>query len=163
MLKTHPFQFEILVAGFSHLLWLTLLAYFILGLPPNQIIDFLIKVEAGTAVILVALIGGVSFFLGVLAEHILVWVSYLKMNKNGRKKKIDFYCDQSCLVWGAKSFFRSMAFAIAGIIILLLLLDKSQSCKYFWTIVIIGLLIESATIISWLFWKHIGRKIEKYE
>jgi hypothetical protein len=53
-----------------------------------------------------------------------------------------------------------MAFAIAGIIILLLLFGKSQSYEYFLTILIIGLLIESATVISWLFWKHIGRKIE---
>jgi hypothetical protein len=99
MLKTNPFQFEILVAGFSHLLWLTLLALFILGIPPNHIPEFFMKVEAGTAVILVALIGGASFFLGVLAEHFLVCVSYIKKDKNGREKKIASYFDQSGMAW----------------------------------------------------------------
>jgi hypothetical protein len=158
-MKTHPFQFEIIVAGFSHLIWLTLLAFMIQGSPPNKILDYFFALQAGTSVILIAIVGGISYFLGVLAESFFIWISFLKMDEQRRKKKINKYRSKSNYIWNGKSFFRSMAFAICGILLFLLLLDKSQSSKYCCTIVVIGLIIESITIICWLFWKYIEGKI----
>lgn len=159
-MKTNPFNFEILVTGFSHLLWLTLFTLLLLGISPSKIIDSLSKIGSGTAVVLIALIGGVSFYLGFLAQDFLIFLSYL-FNKRGRKNRIYSYRSEKDKIWNNKSFFRSMAFAIVGILIFLLSMGffNSESYKYFLAIIVIGFIVESTTIIAWLYWKHIERKI----
>jgi hypothetical protein len=135
-MKTNPFNIEYPIAGFSHLLWLTLLALWLLDIPLTNLISFLTSIESGTAVILVATLGGISFFLGFLAEHFLVWGSYL-INKKERGEKIDSYRNQVKMTWSAKSFFRSMAFAILGIAFFLLVWIKFEISKYYWAIIVV--------------------------
>lgn len=162
LMKTNPFNIEILVAGFSHLVWLTLLALLLLGISPTNIVEPLSKIGSGTAVVLVALIGGVSFYLGFLAQAFLIFVSFL-INKKERKNKIYSYLKEKDKVWNNKNFFRSMAFAIFGIMIFLLIMGSYnyESFRYLLAIIVIGIITESATVMSWLYWKYIGKEIEK--
>ena len=55
---------EILVVGFAHLIWITLLSFIILGDNPVEVLKYLSAIDSGTGIILVAIITGASFLLG---------------------------------------------------------------------------------------------------
>jgi hypothetical protein len=151
---------EILVVGFSHLIWLTLLTLDMLGVAPCDSKDFILKIEPGLAVVLISLAVGVSFFLGTLSEHIMIVCSHCMMGKRKRIKKLIFYKDNPYLIWGAKSFFRSMSLSGLGIIIILLILDnKYSSDSHYYTMLTIGGILEVITFITCLFWNYIDRKV----
>lgn len=144
------FRVETLITGFFHLLWLTLLALFLLGESPDVILIFLAKVESGTAIFLFAVIVGVSFYLGTLAEHLLIVFNYWRKNEEGRNKIIESFRGTPAEIYGNKSFFLS---AFSGLVILMvLLLLESSNGK--WAISIIGIPLSLVTLIPVCFWKH---------
>ena len=68
-MSTKLLRIEILIAGFSHLLWMTFLALCILGKSTDVIFSSISAIKPGTAIIFSAIIIGVSYYLGMLAEH----------------------------------------------------------------------------------------------
>jgi hypothetical protein len=129
-MTTKQFKPEILIAGFAHLLWITLLALWMLGKSPDIVICFFSNITSGTAILIGSLIIGISFFLGVLAEHFLIIISYWFMNDENKNKQIaKFKPDEA---WQSKSFFRSMFFASACIIILLIIMVPKVNFNNEW-------------------------------
>ena len=158
MISIKPFRIEILIAGFSHLLGLTLLGIYFSGESPYSILIFLSNLKSETAVFLLTIIAGISFFLGTLAEHSLIVLNYCLNNKEGKKKIIESYKGTPEGIWTSKIFFLSMTISGLFLIIGLLLLDnKFKSYNVYWTIFIIGILIELVTFISFLFWRQVSK------
>ncbi len=156
-MSTERFRIQILVEGFSHLLWLILLALYMLEIPPQEFLELLSKIKPGTVVLLGAIIIGASFFLGTLAENLLIALSYFFKKKTERKNTLNLPDDLSGVAWawGVKSFFRSLAVSGAIIIVLILCLDnKYESSSHWWTIITIGIILESGTVACWLFLKY---------
>jgi len=170
-MNTIQFSPEILVAGFSHFVWFTLLVFWLLGVSPRSSLNFISTIAPGTAIVLIAVISGISFFLGTLAEQMLIVVSYVCKKKEDRKSILDL--SKKCKnnnelsnaldkAWSAKSFFRSISFAGFVILVLLLILDsKYESSNHWSTIIIISIILESATITAWIYLKKRIKESDK--
>ena len=61
-------------------------------------------------------------------------------------------------VYANKIFFLSMAFAIPFIVFFLLLINKFDFCNRYWTILIIGIIIEFGNVISTIYWISVTRR-----
>jgi hypothetical protein len=153
-----PLRIEILFAGITHFLWITLLALCILGESPDIILKFLTKVESGTAVFLFAIIVSVCFFLGTIAENFLIALNYFRKNEKGREKILKLFTGTPGEIWGAKIFFLSSFSGLLIIITLLLLSDKIESFNAKWAIFVVGMILELATFTSFLFWYNLERR-----
>ncbi len=163
-MSTIQFRPEILVAGFAHVIWVLLLSLQLLGISPHNVVNFLYNIGPGLALILITSIFVISFFLGTLFEQVLIVTSYLFMNKERRESisvATKFSESNQALsielarAWDAKSFFRSVFFAGLLTSILLLRFDvKLENGKHWIAIFIISVILESATLESWLFIKY---------
>lgn len=156
-MPTKEFRPAILVAGLLYLVCLTLIAILILGIPIdkiffNEFINPLFNIAPGPALLLISLIVVLSFLLGDLAENAVVAVIYFRKKYPDNKLPDD--------AWGAKSFFRLVAFAVLAIVILLFFVCKFESCKQIWAIIVIGFILETGATLSWLCWK---RRIKLFE
>ena len=157
-MSTKQFRIEILIAGFSHLLWMTFLAILILGKSTDMIFCFISDTETGIGVILSAIIVGVSYYLGMLAEHSLSTIIYFCGDEDKRARIIGDHKGNSHEIYANKIFFLSMAVAIPLIVILLLLINRFEYCSLSFTILIIGTILEFGNVISTIYWVIITRK-----
>lgn len=145
-MPTKEFRPQILVGGFLHLIWLVLFAMLILGIPiDKESFNPLFKIEPGPALVLISLIAVLSFLLGELAESFVVAAIYFKKKNHDEELPKD--------AWAAKSFFRSVAFAVPPIVIFFISVYKFKSFVHIWAIIAIGLILEIEAILSWLCWK----------
>ena len=139
-MNTKLFRIEIVIAGFSHLLWMTFLSLLILEKSPNIIFNYLSTIQSGSAVGLSTLVICISYFLGMLAEHFGSSLIYFLRDEGKKELIISQFKDKPDEVYANKIFFLSMSFAIPIIAICLLLINNFDNCNLFWTILGSGLL-----------------------
>jgi hypothetical protein len=152
-----PLQIETVFAGFIHLIWITLLTFYVLGKSPEVIYCYLRQVESGTAVILVAVLFSVSFFLGRMAEHLIIAINYFRKNEKEREKILELYKDNPGEIWGNKIFSVSSFCALLFAVIILLVLPATFKERL--AILILGLILLSTTFISSFYWYKFEQKI----
>ncbi len=99
-----PLRIEILFAGFTHLVWLTLLALCISKVSPVLIINYLAEIESGTALFLYAIIISVSFFLGTIAENFVVAINYFLKNEEKRNQSRKLFKSTQLKIGALKVF-----------------------------------------------------------
>lgn len=148
---------ETIISGFTHLTWLIMLIILVSGVDIAKFISFLMDISAGPAVLLAAMVFGLSHFLGTLANRLLASLLSIFSNAQdistmtkarGNKKELANELDMN---WLAKNYFLSMSFAGLFLIILTLCLDcKFDSGNQCGTILVIGLPLEVATIVAFL-------------
>lgn len=151
-----PLHIETVFAGFIHLIWITILTLCVLGISPEVIFCYLTQIESGTAVILLAVLFSVSFFLGRMAEHLIIAINYFRRNEKEREKILELYKDNPGEIWGNKIFSVSSFCAILFAVIILLVLPTS--CKVRLAILILGLILLSTTFISSIYWYKFEQK-----
>jgi len=156
-----PLRIEILFAGFIHLVWLTLLAFFISGESPVIIINFLKTIGSGTALFLYAIIISVSFFLGTLAENFVTAINYFRKNEGQRNLSRKLFKSSASENWGAKSFFFSSFLGLLLILLVLMLSNYVDSCNVKLAILVLGVLLLIGTFISLLYWIHMEKKFNQ--
>ena len=154
-----PLRIEILFAGLTHLVWLTLLAFCISGESPLLIINFLTKMESGTALFFYAIIISVSFFLGTIAENFVVAINYFRKNEEQRIQSRKLFKSSPAENWGAKIFFFSSLWGLLLILLMLLFSNYIDSCKVKWAILVLGVILLIETLSSLLYWHHMEKKI----
>ena len=160
-METQSIRPETIVAGFSHFLWLFLLATLIIGIDPTGLFTSLANISVGATALLGSAIFGASYFLGALANRILGDLSNLVGNPptaselmRARQKNKDAASavDSS---WACKSLFRSVA--ISGLIslpIAFCLISKFGHGKELLVISFIGIPLEIAAIIAFFTQRH---------
>jgi hypothetical protein len=151
-----PLHIETVFAGFIHLIWITILTLCVLGISTEVIFCYLTQIESGTAVILLAILFSVSFFLGRMAEHLIIAINYFRRNEKEREKILELYKDNPGEIWGNKIFSVSSFCAILFAVIILLVLPTS--CKVRLAILILGLILLSTTFISSIYWYKFEQK-----
>jgi O-antigen/teichoic acid export membrane protein len=147
---------ETVFSGLIHLVWLTLLTLCILGKSPDVVFCYLEQVESGTAVILIAILFSVSFFLGRMAEHLIIALNYFRKNEKDREKSLELYKDNQGEIWGNKIFSVSSFCAILLVVLFLLLLPTASKVRL--AILILGLILLSTTIISSIYWYNFEKR-----
>jgi hypothetical protein len=152
-----PLRIEILFAGFIHLLWLTLLAFFISGESPLKMMNFLTTIGSGTALFLYAIIISVSFFLGTVAENFVIALNYLRKNKEQRNQSIKLLESSRSENWGSKSFFFSSSAGLLFLIVMLVFSNYIESCSVKWAITVIGVILLLGTVSSLCYWRHVEK------
>jgi hypothetical protein len=159
---------ERIISGFFHLSWLVLLAFIILKIPPEYVLDFIRVVSAGSAAIILSIIVGASFFLGNLSDRIITdcIAVYCKRKKIVQmpiseviqlravnpEKIIDLKSS-----YGDKAFFRSIFFAGILLIVLSLLWNYNYGANInvFVFIIVFGLILECSSLrIVFVLRKH---------
>ena len=158
-MKIKSLYIETVFAGLIHLIWITLLTLYILGKSPQVIFCYLSQVESGTAVILLAIIFSVSFFLGRIAEHFLIAANYLFSKKKTRQAYINDFKGDTNEIWGNKIFSLNSFVGLLFVGLLLLRLVKSE--EEWNVILIIGGMLWLGTLCSFIYWLCFGKKIKE--
>ncbi len=153
-MSTKLFRIEILIAGFFHLIWMTFLALCIMGKSADVIYCFITTMQSGSALVFSPILIGVSYYLGILAEHFISAIIYFFGDKN---KIINNYKGSPDEVYANKIFFVSLSIAVA-IVIYVLLINTFNCCKLFWVILVIGGIIELGNVISAIYWIDITKR-----
>ena len=154
-----PLRIEILFAGLTHLVWLTLLAFCISGESPVEVINFITKIGSGTALFLYAVIVSVSFFLGTIAENFVIALNYFRKNEEQKNRTRELFKSSAGENWGAKSFFFSISWGLLFILLILIFSNYIASCYVKLAILVLGIILLIGTISSLLFWNHIEKKL----
>jgi len=159
-----PLHIETVFTGGIHLLWLTLFSLYLMGKSPDIIFCYLSKIESGTAVVLVAILFAVSFFLGRLAEHFLIAANFFCIkNKIGKLKMIIFFEDNYGEVWGNKIFYINSFVGLAFLIIMLLILSVMRIVQNLvLPVILIGVPLVLVTWISYKYWHNLDDKLKSY-
>ena len=156
-----PLRVEILFAGLTHLVWLTLLAFCISGESPIIIINFLKTIESGTALFLYAIIISISFFLGTIAENFVIAINYFRKNEEQRNQSRELFKSSPDANWGAKSFFFSSFGGLLFILIILMFSNYIDSCNVKWAILVVGVILLIGTLSSLLYWRHMEKRFNQ--
>jgi len=146
-----PLHIETVFSGFIHLIWITLLTLCFLGESPAIILNFLEKIGSGTAVFLIAVAFSLSFFLGRIAEHLIIGVNYF-IQKDKRQKYVDSFEGTKGEIWGNKIFSLSSFCGLSGLMIILFIMIES------WKILIRGVILIFITLISFLYWYNFAKR-----
>ena len=146
-----PLYIETVFSGFIHLVWITLLTLCALDLSPVIIINFLEDVGSGTAVILIAVIFSISFFLGRMAEHFIIALNYF-IRKDRRQGYVDTFGGTHGEIWGNKIFSLSACIGLLVLVAILIIVTG------FWKILFIGAILIVATFISFIYWYNFEKR-----
>lgn len=158
-MSTKLFRIEIVITGFSHLIWMTLLSLLILQQSPYIILNFLSTIQSGSAIIITTLIICVSYFLGILAEHFGSSIIYFIGDEEKKRLIANSFKGKPDEVYANKIFFLSMSFAIPFISIFLLLNSNFDNCNRIWAIIINAISIEFGNVMSTFYWVKITRSL----
>ena len=156
-----PLRIEILFAGFIHLVWLTLLAFFILGKSPVIIINFLNNDWIWNSIISLCYNHFSFIFLGTLAENFVIAINYFRKNEGQRNLSRKLFKSSAAENWGAKSFFFSSFLGLLLILLILMLSNYVDSCNVKLAILVLGVLLLIGTFISLLYWIHMEKKFNQ--
>jgi hypothetical protein len=156
-----PLRIEILFAGLTHLVWLTLLALCISKESPVLIINYLAEIESGTALFLYAIIISVSFFLGTIAENFVVAINYFLKNGEKRNQSRKLFKSTPAENWGAKSFFFSSFWGLLFILLLLMFSNYIDSCDVKLAILVLGVILLIGIISSLLYWYNMEKRFNQ--
>jgi hypothetical protein len=149
---------ETVFPGGIHLLWLTLLALDILGKSPYDFFKQVLKIDAGTMVLLIAVLFSVSFFLGRISEGCISGLIYLK-KKDKRQKFVEDFVKNSNPgnVWANKMF--ALSSSIGIIILVMILLTQVDKSNEIYATVVIGSILIIGAVITFLYWLNFGRRL----
>ena len=156
-----PLRIEILFAGLTHLVWLTLLAIFISGQSPVILINFFTIIESGAALFLYAVIISVAFFLGTIAENFVIAMNYFRKKEEQRNKSRKLFESSRVKNWSAKSFFFSSFWGLLFILLILMFSNYIDSSNVKWAILVLGVILLMGTFVSLLYWHHMENQFNK--
>jgi uncharacterized membrane protein len=146
---------EIIVSGFLHLVWLTLLTLLLFGVEEGTIITFFNGLSAGTGTIMVTLAVGASFLMGRVANRLLTDVSGLVKKPPKESELLDALQKNQAIIevlearWASKILYRSVSVSIPLIVgFLLIWTCNSLTKRATIAILIIGLLLEGVFLIA---------------
>jgi len=151
-----PLNIETVFAGGIHLIWLTLLVLSVLGKSPDIIFSYLSNIESGTAVLLVAVLFSVAFFIGRIGEHFVSAINYF-IHKNKRKLYVDTFAGETGEVWANKIFTFSASIGLIFSIVTLFITIENTATKK--AILIIGIILLIGTLSSFLYWYSFGKRL----
>ena len=149
---------ETVFSGSIHLLWLTLLTFMLLGKSPEMFFCDFPKIEAGTAVLLSAILFSVSFFIGRIIEQFIIAINYLFSRKKTRQTYVKDFKGTPSDIWGNKIFTLSSLIGLLLFGTLLFNLAKGEEEKK--AICIIGGILCLSTLCSFIYWLCLGKKIK---
>lgn len=153
-----PLRLETIFSGGIHLLWLTLLTLKILGESPDIILSYLSQMGSGTAVFLIALLFSFAFFIGRIAEHFLSALNYL-CKPDERQEYANAFEGSKGGAWANKIFSLSATVGLLFFGICLWIVSDSGNIKI--AILVIGLILLTGTISSFLYWFKLGKKLNQ--
>ena len=148
---------ETVFSGVIHLAWLILLTLFILGKSPEIIINFITTMEPGTAALILALVFSVSFFVGRNTEHFISSLNYFRHNDEKRQVLANQFQGGHSVIWGNKIFSLS---SFVGLLILGVMLYSMTKCgNEILAILVIGTILLTETVCSFLYWYYLGKRV----
>jgi hypothetical protein len=155
---------ETVFSGSIHLLWLTLFTLILLGRSPDILFSYLSEIQSGTAVFLVAVFFSLSFFFGRVAEHVLIAFNYYcRKGEIGKTKMIISFAGDPVEAWGNKIFsINSFAGLILLVTVMLTLSVINETFNLILPIILIGVPLSLATLVSYCYWQNLEKKLTSY-
>ena len=80
---------EVVIAGFLHLLWMAILIAYFAGATIRQTLMTISNIQTGAAALLGSVVIGISFFLGLLSNSILVCISEIVVGRASEEELRD--------------------------------------------------------------------------
>ena len=146
---------EILVGGFLHLVWLSLLTFLLCGIEPGAILCFFKDLPAGAGAVITSLSIGASFLLGNLFNRLLTDLSALFKKPTHESKLLDAFQKNPAATeslearWATKVMFRSTSASIPLIVAFLLpWACDSPDKKAATAVLVVGILLEVLFLIA---------------
>ena len=114
------------------------------------------NVGSGTAVLLLAFIFSLSFFIGRTAENFIIAFNYFRKVKEGKKTSKELFKGTPEEIWANKIFSFSSFIGLLLLGVLLGILINPWDVK--WPILFIDFMLLIVTLTSTIYWWKFGEK-----